>query len=108
MSFAAQAAAMDAAIAGHLCEPGTVVPINGASIVPVSLILTSASEAVDIGRSRPVRDRATVEIPTAELRELRDGDVITTAGRRWRVQGQPTRPDDGRWWIVDVSDLGEA
>lgn len=107
MSFAAQSAAMDAAIAATLTDPGAVEPINGDPTVSVPVILNQAYELDSFGMSKPVRGKATVEIPTASLPTLNKDDIVIFDGRRWRVTGAPIRPDLA-WWFADVTDAGEA
>jgi hypothetical protein len=118
MSFSDYLDDLDAAVLAHLCDPARVLPRNGSPAVETSAALDAATEAVRFGSSEAVAPSVQARLPVAEVRRLANGDVIlspldaarhaTPGTRRWRVLGQPTRPDDGRWWLADVADEGPA
>ena len=112
MTFSDHAAGVDDAVAEHLGEEawlyrggaGAAVETRGWVERPGATHVLGIGPGVD--RTRPV-----LFLPVGGafgVARLAERDEAICEGRRWRVAGAPRRPDDGRWFVADVEDLGAA
>lgn len=109
MSFEDHLAALDEAVSDRIGTPAKLrVAATGAVLDPIRVILERPIEVDTLQDSQVAKARPTIEVSVADVPSLRKADVVELNGRLWEVAAAPTRPDDGRWWVADVMDRGDA
>jgi hypothetical protein len=108
VGFSDHLAGLDAAILEHVTDGvARVLDESGQVVAEAVHPMFERPTQVDTLRDAGVaRAKPTLEIAVVELALLKAGYTVELGGHRYKVQGAPTRPGDGRWWVVDVQDLG--
>lgn len=109
MSFSDNLDRMDADLVEHACDPALLRPLAGGADVEISAILERPAEIEVIQSAQFPRSKPMVRIPVLLVASLKKGDIVIqppVGGLGYRLAEAPRRPDDGRWWLAAVEDLG--
>lgn len=85
----------------NMARDATFVP-SGGSAVPVRVVLRRPDRVFEFGETRLLAATTVIEVRTAEVPALAEGDGFEVGGEMFVVQGEPVRDGERLIWTAEA------